>query len=231
MESYQYSESVSLSSVNERGRFLARTYFHLAGAIGAFAALEAYLLNLPGIENLVMKMTQGQYSWLIVLGAFIFISWLAERWANNASSLLTQYLGLLLYIAAEAVIFVPILLMAQTFYPGVIPAAAKATGVLVLLLTAAVFLTRKDFSFLRTALVFCGFAALGLIAAAIVFNFPLGGIFTYAMIGFACLYILYDTSNILHHYSTNQYVGASLALFASIALLFWYILRLFMSRE
>ena len=231
MENYLSSEQTSVNTAVGRGGFLARTYLHLAGAIAAFGALEAYLLSLPGIENLVAQMTQGIYSWLIVLGAFIFVSWLAERWANNAASLTMQYMGLLLYIAAEAVIFVPILYIAQTFYPGVIPVAAKATALLTLLMTAIVFLTRKNFSFLRTGLMFGGLAAMGLIVASIVFQFPLQGLFTYAMIAFACLYILYDTSNILHAYSEDQYVGASLALFASVALLFWYILQLFMSRE
>jgi FtsH-binding integral membrane protein len=31
---------------------------------------------------------------------------------------------------------------------------------------------------------------------------------------------------VLHHYRTDQYVAASLALFASVAILFWYILRI-----
>ena len=96
-------------------------------------------------------------------------------------------------------------------------------------LTAVVFITRKDFSFLRTILMFGGFAAMGLIVVAIVFQFALGPIFTYAMIALACGYILYDTSNVLHHYRIGQHVAAALALFASVALLFWYILQLFMS--
>lgn len=78
---------------------------------------------------------------------------------------------------------------------------------------------------------FGGFAALGLIAVAILFGFNLGPIFTYAMIALACGYILYDTSNVLHHYRIGQHVAAALALFASVALLFWYILRLFMSNR
>ena len=49
------------------------------------------------------------------------------------------------------------------------------------------------------------------------------------MVVFACGYILYYTSNILHHYRTDQYVAAALALFASVALLFWYVLQIFMS--
>ncbi len=49
------------------------------------------------------------------------------------------------------------------------------------------------------------------------------------MVIFASAYILYYTSNILQVYRTDQYVAAALALFASVALLFWYILRIFMA--
>jgi FtsH-binding integral membrane protein len=51
------------------------------------------------------------------------------------------------------------------------------------------------------------------------------------MIALAGGSILYDTSNVLHHYPENKHVGAALELFASVALLFWYVLRLFMSRR
>ena len=58
------------------------------------------------------------------------------------------------------------------------------------------------------------------------FGFTLGLIFSFLMVGLASAAILYDTSKIMHHYSKNQYVAASLELFASVALLFWYILRI-----
>jgi FtsH-binding integral membrane protein len=51
------------------------------------------------------------------------------------------------------------------------------------------------------------------------------------MVAFAGAAILYDTSNILHRYRTDQHVAASLSLFASVALLFWYILSIFSSRD
>jgi FtsH-binding integral membrane protein len=51
------------------------------------------------------------------------------------------------------------------------------------------------------------------------------------MIGFAGAAILYDTSNIMRNYPEDRYVAAALELFASIALMFWYVLRLFMSRD
>ena len=52
------------------------------------------------------------------------------------------------------------------------------------------------------------------------------------MIALASGYILYDTSNVLHHYREDQYVAAAIELFADVALMFWYILQIFvMSRD
>jgi FtsH-binding integral membrane protein len=220
------------ADAEERSDFITKTYLHLAGAIGLFIILEAILLHLPGIDQLVkMMINGGRFSWLIVLGAFMAVSYLANNWAQSATSKSTQYMGLGLYVFAESIIFVPLLYIANQYAPGVILSAAVATVGLFAVMTAIVFFTRKDFSFLRTILAFGGFAALGFIVIAIVFQFNPGPIFTYAMIAFACSYILYDTSNVLHHYRIGQHVAASLALFASVALLFWYILQLFLSRR
>lgn len=216
------------AAADERADFITKTYTHLAGAIAAFVVLEAILLNLPGIENLVATMLGARYSWLVVLGLFMVVSWIANAWASSAISPAKQYCGLGLYVVAEAVIFVPLLYIANRVDTGIIPTAAVTTLLLFGVLTGVVFVTRKDFSFLRGILMFGGFAAMGFIVVAIVCNFSLGPIFTYAMIAFACGYILFDTSNVLHHYRIGQHVAASLALFAAVALLFWYIVRLFM---
>jgi FtsH-binding integral membrane protein len=219
------------AAADERSAFITKTYLHLAGAIGLFVVLEAFLLAIPGIEGLVEMMIGTRFGWLVVLGLFMLVSYVAENWAQSAVNPVTQYLGLGLYVVAEAVIFLPLLYIARKLDPGIISSAAATTLALGAGLTAVVFITRKDFSFLRTVLMFGGFAALGLIVVAIVFSFALGPIFTYAMIALACGYILYHTSNVLHHYRIGQHVAASLALFASVALLFWYILQLFLSRR
>lgn len=216
------------AEADERAAFIAKTYAHLAVAIAAFIALTAGLLQLPGIGNVAATMVNG-YNWLLVLGAFMVVSWIADRWAMSDTSRGMQYLGLTVYVAAQAVIFVPILYMAQMIDPSIIPTAGLGTIILFGGLTLVVFVTRADFSFLRSALMFAGFAALGLIVCSILFGFTLGSIFTVAMIAFACCYILYYTSNVLHVYRTDQYVAASLAIFASVALLFWYVLRLVMA--
>ena len=134
-----------------------------------------------------------------------------------------------LLIIAYGIIFVPLLYIAA-YYGGAdvfLKAGVVSLG-LFLGLTAIVFLTRKDFSFLGPILMIGGFVALGFIASGIIFGFSLGSVFAFAMVAFAGGAILYDTSNILHRYNTNQHVAASLALFASVALLFWYILQIFM---
>ena len=61
-----------------------------------------------------------------------------------------------------------------------------------------------------------------------IFGFQLGTWFSVAMIGFAGVAVLYDTSNIIHNFPEDRYVAAAMQLFASIALMFWYVLRLVM---
>jgi FtsH-binding integral membrane protein len=135
------------------------------------------------------------------------------------------------FVVAEAIIFLPLLYIAVLTQPAVIESAAGVTLLGTAGLTAVAFITRKDFSFLRSLLMWGGILALVAIAGGVLFGFELGTWFSVAMIGFAGAAVLYDTSNVLHHYPEDRYVGAALELFASIALMFWYVLRLFMSRD
>lgn len=213
---------------DERAGFIRKTYLHLAGAVFAFTGIEAVLLNAPVFTEPYLRMLgASRYSWLVVLSAFMLVSYIAEKWARSAVSASTQYMGLGLYVVAEAVIFLPLLYIAQQFDARLIPTAGAATLIIFTGLTAIVFLTGRDFSFLRTALWLGGFVALGAIGVSIFFpQFALGVWFSAAMIGLASGYILYDTSNVLHHYRIGQHVAAALALFASVALLFYYVLRI-----
>ncbi len=217
----------------ERAAFIRKTYAHLAMAIGAFAVLVGILVNTPTAEALALRMTGG-YSWLIVLMAFMGVSWLAQSMASSDTSRALQYAGLLLFIVAESIIFLPLLYIATYYSGGGYETIAKAGIVtlgLFLGLTATVLLTRKDFSFLGPILGIGGFIALGFIVSGIMFGFNLGNIFAFAMVAFAGGAILYETSNMLHRYRPDQHVAASLGLFASVALLFWYILSIFTGRE
>lgn len=224
--------AVAEAGGDARATFIRKTYLHLAMAVLAFICIEVILFSTPLASQIAaLIFNSGSIGWLGFLGVFMLAGWMARSMAASGSKT-TQYAGLGFYVIAEALIFVPILYLAVNFSsPSVLTNAVVMTLTLFAGLSAAVFITRKDFSFLRTALTVGGFVAIGAIICGAIFGFNLGMWFSVAMIVFACGAILYDTSNILHHYHEEQYVGASLQLFASVALLFWYILRLFMSRD
>ena len=93
-------------------------------------------------------------------------------------------------------------------------------------LTAVALVTRRDLSFLRPMLLWGGVCALVLIGAAILFGLELGIWFSVAMIALAGGSILYQTQTIMRRYPAEAYVGAAVQLFASVMMLFWYVLRL-----
>ncbi len=224
--------SAAESSPVERSRFIRRTYAHLAGAILAFIVLETLLMTAPFTPPLMKAMFSSQYSWLIVMGLFMGASWLAQSLAQSGTSKAMQYAGLGIYIVAQAIVFVPMIWIAITYSSwNVLPMAAIMTLGLFLGLTGVVVLSKVDFSFLGSILMIGGFIAMGVIVASILFGFDLGILFSGIMVVFAAAAILYHTSNVLKTYPTDQYVAASLTLFASVMLMFWYILRIFMSRR
>jgi uncharacterized protein len=226
-----YYRPTAVIELDEQSRatFVSRTYAHLFGAILAFTLLEVYLFK-TGLAETIARSLLG-VSWLLVLGGFVVVSWLASRAAHLATSKPVQYAALAGFVVAEAIIFVPLLYNANHYAPGAIKSAASVTFLAFTALTAVVFFTRKDFSFLRGILCWGGIVALVLIVAGVIFGFDLGTYFSVAMIALAGAAILYDTSNVLHHYPEDRYVGAALELFASVALMLWYVLRLFLSRR
>jgi len=231
MDQSSHAVSVRSLTASDRQHFIAKTYSHLAMALTAFVGLEALLLQWAPTRVLAQTMTSGRWGWLIVLGIFMFVSNLAHRWALSTTSLRTQYAGLALYVVAQAIIFLPLLLFAGTYHEHVIVTAGLTTLGLFIALSAIVHLTKFNASGFGGILTAISLGAFALIILSIVFGFSLGILFTVAMITLACAYIVYDTSNVIHRYNTNQYVAASLSLFASVALLLWYVVQFALSRE
>lgn len=215
-----------------RQRFIRKTYTHLAAAIALFAFLE-FLMIQAGLHVKAMQILGviGTWGWLGVLFVFGFASSLMQRWAQQSISLEKQYMAWAGGVLLQALIFLPLIGIAMMLSKDVniLQQAAVVTLALVAGLTAVVFTTGKDFSFLRPMLTIGFFVAIGVIIMAALFGFTLGAFFSGAMIIFAAAAILYETSQIQHHYHESQYVGASLSLFASVGLLFWYVLQFMMS--
>jgi hypothetical protein len=212
-----------------RAAFISRTYAHVAMAILGFAAIESYFFSSGVAEQLAPRMLG--VNWLLILGAFMVVGWLASHVAHRVESKPLQYAALAGFVLAEAIIFLPLLYIAVLTQPAIIDSAAGVTLLGTGGLTAVAFITKRDFSFLRGILVWGGILALVAIAGSVLFGFHMGTWFSVAMIGFAGAAILYDTSNVMRHYPEDRHVAAALELFASIALMFWYVLQLFMSRD
>ncbi len=220
---------VASIGVDARATFITRTYLHLFGAIITFVLIEVFLFT-SGIAQTIARAMLGT-SWLLVLGGFMIVGWFGSRMASAGGSPARQYAGLGVYVLGQAIIFVPLLYVAQAYAPGAIESAAMVTLLGFAGLTAVAMTTRKDFSFLGGLLRWGFVGALVLIVGGVIFGFQLGTFFSVAMVVLAGAAILYDTSNVLLRYPEDQYVAASLQLFASVALMFWYVLRIFMSRN
>ncbi|PID45929.1 MAG: permease [Proteobacteria bacterium] len=220
---------VANAAESERAAFIKRTYMHLGGAIAAYAVVVALFIQ-SGIANAFMGFLAGSsWMWLLVMGAYMGISMLADNWAHSGVSRERQYMGLGLYIVAFA--FLSTLPITRALYmdPNILMHATLVTAALVAGLTFTAFSTKINFSFMGRFLMIAGFVAMGIIVASILFGFSLGLWFMGAMIIFAAATVLYSTSNIIHEYHTDQHVAASLSLFSSVGLLFWYVLQFLMA--
>jgi len=214
----------------EKTSFYKKTYLHVAFAILAFIGVETFLLNTVPAELIYMMFAQ-KYAWLLIIGVFWLASILASKWSLSQSKS-TQYFGLGFYVVLEAVIFLPLIYIAVLQSGGqVIFQAATLTIAMFAGISAVAFTSKRDFSFLRNIIVIGGFLSLGLIVGGIAFGFNLGLWFSVGMVILASATILYQTSKLKDSYTTDQYVGASLQLFASIMLLFWYILSILNRRS
>ncbi|GAB5475630.1 MAG: Bax inhibitor-1 family protein [Maribacter sp.] len=220
-----------VSQLHDEARvtFYKKTYAHLAGAVLLFILVETLFFQIDAIVNFALSLTGG-FSWLLLLGGFMLVTNYAEKMAIGSNNTNMHYAGLILYVVAEAFIFIPLIfiaiMIAEDGAFDILNQAAILTLCLFTGLSAIVFLTKKDFSFLKSALTLGGFIAIGLIVAGTLFGFNLGLWFSVGMVALASGSILYQTSNMIHKYQENQYVAASLGLFASLMLLFWYILSI-----
>jgi FtsH-binding integral membrane protein len=217
------------AGADSRSVFITRTYTHLVGGILGFILVELALFE-SGLAQNIMSFMVG-LPWILILGAFMVTGWLASRTAQTSTSIGMQYFAYGAYVVAEALIFVPLLYMADRKAPGTIDSATLVTILGAGGLMFVAHRTRKDFSFLRAILMWGGVLALVAIIGGVVFGFALGTWFSVLMIGFAGAAVLYDTSNIIHYYPEDRYVSAAMQLFASIALMFWYVLRLMMGNR
>jgi uncharacterized protein len=219
---------IAQQTENVRSAFMSRVYMTLMLGIAAFIGME-YLLFISGAAEAITRIVIGT-NWLLILGGFMVVTWLATRMTSAATTPGKAWGGYLLLIGANALLFAAPLYLAATQVDGAITTAAWISILAFAGLSGIAITTGKDFSFLRSILLWAGVLALCLIVAAVLFGLQLGTWFAVAMIGFAGGAILYDTQKIYRTFPPGREVVAAMHLFSSLALLFWYVLQLVMRR-
>lgn len=226
-----YVSNISSSSKSTRSAIVSRVYLNLTGAVVAYALLVALIFASVGVEPILQLFATGAKATGLIILALCF----AGPFIGNAilkafPTRAGQYAVLGYYVVFETIITLPILaLAAQFFGPSVIWTAVALSISLFLALSAVVFMTRADFSFLRAAILFGSIGSFVVILVALLFGFSLGVWFSAAMVALACLYILYETSQIMRDAEEGLEVLYAINLFTSVVMLFFYILRLVMA--
>lgn len=204
------SQEESLLSTH---KVLRNTYF-LLGLTMAFSAVVAYIsmsLNLP-YPNLI-----------VLLVGFYGLLFVTNRLANSAWGILAAFAftGFMGYTIG------PILnIYVARGMEDLIMLAFAGTAIVFFACSAYVLTTKKDMSFLSTA-IFSLFIVLLLgIVASFFFQIPALAVGISALfVVFSTMTILYETSNIIHGGETN-YIRATVSIYVSIYNLFISLLRL-----
>ena len=200
-------------SILSTHKVLRNTYF-LLGLTMAFSAVVAYIsmsLNLP-YPNLI-----------VLLVGFYGLLFVTNRLANSAWGILAAFAftGFMGYTIG------PILNMyVARGMEDLIMLAFAGTAIVFFACSAYVLTTKKDMSFLSTA-IFSLFIVLLLgVVASFFFQIPALAVGISALfVVFSTMTILYETSNIIHGGETN-YIRATVSIYVSIYNLFISLLRL-----
>ncbi len=239
MNNYANPFVVAASAPAARADFYRKTCLLTAVSCAVFGLLLAGTLSMPAIIEPLTRLFfgSGGLGWLLVLAGFWCISMLANRLAFGGVSAGTQLAGLGIYIVAETLLFAPMLNILMIKFGSnaalseIVAPAALSTLLLAVGLTATVFMTKTDFSFLRAFVSVGFFVALGAVVLMTLFGTGVGTWFIIAMTVFIAVVILYQLWMVKTQFRPDQHVGAALVIFSGVATLFWYLIMLFASRR
>lgn len=214
------------ASVSERMRFIRKVYGQFLGSLFVTAAVTGMVMTSAPAFDLAVR------AWPVWMILYLGASF-ASGWVSKASPAV-GYLVMGTLAVATGFFFGPVVTYyARTAGPNIVWQALILTGATFTGLTVYVFTTRKDFSWMGGALFLGLFLLIGIGIVSWFVPFSSGMAFgiTVASVVLFCGFILYDTSNILHHYQTDQHVSATVAIYLDFVILFMNILRLLGNRR
>ena len=195
-------------STTDRLTFIKKVYSLLAMSMGT-AAVGAYLGSGP---LLLLVAPNMMLFFILQFALIIFASFASRRPGLNMVALFS-------FTTVSGLTLGPLLYQVG---PSIAAEAFALTAITFAGLSLYVVYSKKDFSFMS------GFLMTGLIVVIVggLLNmfFIQSGMMHFVMSGASVLlfsgFILYDTSNILRYYGTDEYVSATLALYLDILNMF-----------
>jgi len=195
-------------TTTERLVFIKKVYSLLAMSMGS-AAVGAYLGSGP---LLLLVAPNMMLFFILQIGLIFFASFAARKPGLNMVALFS-------FTTVSGLTLGPLLYQVG---PSIAAEAFALTAITFAGLSMYVVYSKKDFSFMS------GFLMTGLIVLVVggLLNmfFIQSGMMHFVMSGASVLlfsgFILYDTSNILRYYGTDEYVSATLALYLDVLNLF-----------
>ena len=210
---------VAAASEETRFNFIRKTYvLFMAGILTAVVSGAICLTVEPVLAIALGILRMPILAFGLIIGGSIAAQALARKEGVN-------YLALFGFTALIGMIFAPIIAI---YAPSVIGQAAFLTCVIFGSLTAYVFVTRKDFSFMG-GMLFIGMVGMVLAGAANLFFFKSSGMsywISWFVLFLSSGFVLYQTSNLIHEYRENEYCAAALGLFISFFNIFMSLLNI-----
>ena len=203
--------SASSAATSDRLVFIKKVYSLLALSM-VTASIGAYL----GTGPLLLLVAPNMMLFFILqIGLVFFASFAARKPGLNIIALFS-------FTTVSGLTLGPILYRYLSVNPSIVVQALVMTAITFFALTAYVIISRKDFSFMS------GFLMTGLIVVVLsgIINmfFMQSTMLQLVTSGASVLlfsgFILYDTSNIIRYYGTDEHVSATLALYLDILNLF-----------
>jgi len=212
-------------ALDARVGFVRRTYAHLLAELVGVTLVVYLGLQSEAVTRLAFSLMSR---WYIYVLAFFGVSLVTRKMLEGRRSLGIQYAAAGIWVCFLGLLLIPLAVIAwaQTGSYVVLGEAAVLTGSVFAGLTAYVFFTKKDFSVIRGALWALTWLAFGVgIVFAIFGGMSASGSLVFSVIWVVLLagWVLYDTSNILHHRHVDQYVAASVDLLVDFVYMFIHI--------
>lgn len=217
------------AALDSRMAFVRRTYAHLLGELAAVGLVTYLALRTPALSDLAWTLMASR--WYVYVLCFFGVSLVTRAMLAGQRSIGIQYTAAAIWVFFLGLLVTPLAMVAQrvTGSYAILGQGAILTGCVFTGITAYVFFTKKDFSFLGGALWMISWIAFGLGIILSIF----GGFGDKTALLYSCGmvlllggWVLYDTSKVLHHRHVNEHVAASVDLLVDFVYMFIYIVSI-----